>query len=204
MKRLAVFLFIAALLLALNVWAADQKAVDFKGVYILDAARSDAAPKGGGGGMGGFGGGMGGFGGMGGGMGGMGGGGGMGGFGGGMRMQVQSLELIQTETEMSITTKFQNSQQSITEGPFKLDGSVKKELTTQNGMFGQPATQGKKETKLKLSGSKFEIVEKTKYPQSTSTLKRTYTISGDGKVLTVKVNNSTNGTTQKLVLNKQQ
>jgi len=76
MKRVAVILFLAALVLSFSAWAADQQ-ISFDGTWQQDMKLSDAAPRStrndGGGGMGGMGGG--------GGMGGpgIGGGGGMGG-----------------------------------------------------------------------------------------------------------------------------
>ncbi len=205
MKRVAVFLCVMALFLSFSIWAANPPA-DFSGTWQQDTKLSDAAPKStGGGGMGG--GMMGGMGGMGGGMGGPGMMGGMGGPGGGMgrggQQANKTLVIQQTPQEITITNKGANNGKDIVE-VFKLDGIVIKEMVQVAGMWGQPATQAKQETKVKLSGSKFEVTQKVKSNTPTS-LKKTYSLSKDGKVLTLKVvnNQQYGGTQQKLVYNKE-
>jgi hypothetical protein len=215
MKRSAVVIGIVVLCLSCSIWAADQK-VDFSGTWKQDMKLSDAAPKstGGGGMMGGMGGGMGGMGGgmggggmMGGGMGGM--GGGMGGMGGGMgrggAQRNLTLKIQQTDTEITIATVGVGQNGADVSETFKLDGSVKKELVTEAGFMGAPGTQVKQETKAKLSGSKLTVTQKKKSNTNPSTVKKEFSLSKDGKVLTFKYSTSStySGSTQKIVYNKE-
>jgi hypothetical protein len=163
-----------------------------------------------GGGMGGMGGGMGGMGGgmggMGGGMGGM--GGGMGGPGGGMGrggpQKPLTMKIQQTDTEITIATVGVGQNGADVTETYKLDGSIKKELVAEQGFFGAPATQVKQETKVNLSGSKFTITQKKK-SNNPSTVKKEFSISSDGKVLTFKYTSSSSfsGSSQKFVYNKE-
>ena len=216
MKRRMIFLGLAVLCLNLCLLASDQ-VLSLSGTYVQDAKSSDPFPKfangggfgggfgGGGFGGGGFGGGMGGPG-MGGpGMGGPGmGGPGMGGPGPGQGKKTDPnsktppvttetrLTIQQTEKEMQFTTVVTvNGQQGqpIMEN-FNLDGEEKIQMIKNQNS----AVDTKQITKAKLKKDKFEVITNTTYPPSpqynasmTMEMKREYSLSKDGKTLTVKM-----------------
>jgi hypothetical protein len=199
-----------------------------------------------GGGMGGMGGGMGGMGGgmggVGGGMGGMGGGMGRGGMGGGMgggmakeapgSLQGSSAPMVieQSETEIRITNTVRGI---LIVDTYKLDGKTVNEVVDQQPGFGgggragfgqQQQPTGEKvprATLAKLSKGTLDVKEVTSTSYGKSTVKKTFTLSKDGKVLTMRISTTTSAptsgmggmggmgggggssTSQKLVYNKQ-
>jgi hypothetical protein len=212
-QTILIFIGFAVLILGSSAWAADQEQ-SFGGTWLLDSKNSDPYPHpianlgapglgpggqagGMGGGMGGMGGGMGGMGGgmpgggMGGGMpGGMGGGRGMGGGtpGGGMgrgpQVANQNVPLVieQTGNEIKMTrTMTVNGKEMPFVETFKCDGSE------------QPATipipnsePAKTLTTATLKKGKLQIRTVTEYPKSKSEAKREFSLSKDGKTLTMK------------------
>jgi hypothetical protein len=126
-------------------------------------------------------------------------GGGMGGRGGGGAPQMMTLVIEQTESDIKITNvKGGMGGQDAVED-FKLDGKPKEEMVT------APMVQNKvkKVTKAKISKDKFETAEKTN-TQFPTEMKKSYSLSNDGKTLTLKLNSSGfGGFTQKLVFQKQ-
>jgi hypothetical protein len=144
------------------------------------------------------------MGGMGGGMGGMGGGRGMGGMSRGPQQPTTMVLVIeQTPTEMKIKNVKGQFGQDIIE-TFALDGKEKVETVGQS----QFNPKGNKQiTKVKLDKEKFTVTQKTNYSSpfgnSTGTLKKEYSLSKDGKLLTMKITNTMAQTVQKLVFNKQ-
>jgi hypothetical protein len=222
MKRFTAVVSLALLCLVLNTWAAEQNA-DFSGTWILDSQNSDAAPipvrdlgadvAGGKGGMGG-----GGFGGMGGGgFGGMG-GGGFGGMGGGMggpgfgrkgpapKIEPAPLVIQQTDKEFRITSgMIVDGKENLTEEVYKLDGEEK----VQNVPIKDSDDFIKYSTKVELNKDKFKIRSKKELPGTKDEVKKEYSLSKDGKVLTVKTKTTNQTghmvmqTEQKQVYNKQ-
>jgi hypothetical protein len=207
MKRLVVVVCFAVLALSAAVWAADQQA-DLSGTWQQNAALSDAAPKnidtsltaggGGGGGMGG-GGGRGGGGGMGGFGGGMGGPGGGFGRGGPQGQPNKTFIFKQTANEMQITNKGARNGQDEIES-FKLDEKEKRESIDTFG--GKKVTRV---TKFKLGKDNFTVTTKTPSAfGNAETVKREFTLSKDGKTMTLKIEKKgTVPTLQKLVYNKE-
>jgi hypothetical protein len=200
MKRSAVVIGIVVFCLSFSIWAAEKK-VDLSGTWKQDMKLSDAAPKSttGGGMMGGMGGGgM-----MGGGMGGFG-----GGMGGGMSRGPQkplTMKIQQTDTDITIATVGAGQNGADVSETFKLDGSAKVELVTKAGFMGAPGTQVRQESKAKLSGSKLTITQKEKTNTNPNSVKKEFSLSKDGKVLTFKYSTSStySGSSQKFVYNKE-
>ncbi len=200
MKRLLIVFCLATFCLGLNAWAEDEDA-DFSGTWILNAEKSDPAPRMvrdlganvGGRGMGGSMGGppMGGMGDMGGSMGGppMGGMGGMGpmggrGFGGAMpKIEPVPLVIKQTDDEFQIVSgNIINGQPNLTEEVYKLDGEEKiQELPIEGS-----EDVIKYATKVELKKDKFKIRSKRSSPQGTNEVKKEYALSKDGQLLTIK------------------
>jgi hypothetical protein len=225
MKQLGTILGLSILFLCMNIWAADEPA-NFSGTWAIDDAKSDAVAKpilgpgnsgvgdvsmggggfGGGMGGGGFGGGMGG-GGFGGGMGGPGGKGGPGGAGKTPPPQNPSpLVIEQTDTEMKITStmKGMDGKDMPMAESYKFDDKDLVEMVS--APFSKE--QVKKTTKTKLKKNKFQvrIITMNAPPMQGSTeLKKEYTLSKDGKTLTLEVLSEMGfgRTIQKLVYNKQ-
>ncbi|MBN1568959.1 MAG: hypothetical protein JXA73_14005 [Acidobacteria bacterium] len=224
MKRLATIAGFTIIFLCTNIWAADTP-VSFSGTWIINMEKSDAVARpimgpGNSGvgdvsrGGGGFGGGMGmPSGGMGG--GGFGGGmgmppGGMGGPGGGPAPKAPQnpspLVIEQTETDMKITSymKGMDGKDAPMVESFKLD---EKDLVE---MVPAPFSKEKvkKTTNTKLKKNKFQVrIETANAPpaQGSAKLKKEYSLSKDGKTLTLEVSNNMGfmPTVQKLVYNKQ-
>jgi hypothetical protein len=212
MKRRMIALGLAVLCFSLYLLAADQP-LSLSGTYVQDVKSSDPFPKysnAGGFGGGGFGGGGFGGGGFGGGMGGPGMGGpgmgapGAGGPGAGGQgkggpnsnapqvTRETHLTIQQTEKEMQlstvITTNGQPGQPIVEK--FSLDGEEKV------AMIKSPnsSVETMQVTKAKLKRDKFEVSTTTTYPPSpqyggsmTMEIKRDYSLSKDGKTLTVKM-----------------
>jgi hypothetical protein len=206
MKRWAAFIGMSVLILGLSVLAADQP-VSLSGTWILDSKKSDPAPRpimnlgapgfntgGMGGGMpgggmpgGGMDGGMPG-GGMGGGMPGGGMGGGMpgGGRGPGAAQSPEGnapLVIDQTANEIKISRSvIMNGKEAPIVESYALDG---KEIVE---TLPVPNTQEsvKRTTKAILKKNKFEVHTVIPNPQGKYETKKEYSLSKDGKVLTVK------------------
>jgi hypothetical protein len=178
------------------------------------------------------------MGGMGGGIGGMGGGIGRGGMGGGMAGEAPGSQhgasapmvIEQTETEIRITDTVRGKQVVDT---YRLDGKTVNEMVDQQpgfggggrAGFGQPQQPtGEKvprSTLAKLNKGTLEIKEVSSSSNSKYTVKKTFTLSKDGKILTMKISTTTSAptggrgggmggmgggstiTSQKLVYNKQ-
>jgi len=222
MKRISLFAGLSLISLCLNVWAADE-AANFSGNWIPDVNKSDAAPRfimppmgsavgdvsmG----RGGMGGGMPG-GGMGGGMGMP--GGGMGGPGGGMGgpgaaksappPRLLPMLIEQTETEMRITSKMQGpgGQEVPIVEVYKLDNKDVVE------MVAAPFSKEKVKRKIsaKLKKNKFQVrTETDNAPPMTGSnaVKKEFSLSKDGKTLTVEVTNvGMFQSVQKIVYNKE-
>lgn len=221
MKRLATIVGFTILCMYLNTWAAEEPG-SFSGTWILDSKKSDAFPRPimdmgspvgdvsrGGGFGGGMGGGMppgGGMGGPGGGMGGP--GGGMpGGAGGGRGPQApqQPVPVViqQTESEMHITSTMKGmdgKEIPIIEN-YKLDGKELVEMVP----VPNSADKFKKTTKATLKKNKFQVRIATSTPQGLSETNKEYSLSKDGKTLTLEISTSMSmfRSIQKLVYNKQ-
>ena len=209
MKKLAAVVGLIIIGLCLNAWAVEEQ-VSFSGTWIQDTKKSDAFPRPimdmgpppvgdvsrGGGGFGGGGGFP---------------GGGMGGPGGGMpganapkpQQQPAPMVIQQSESEMQITsamTGMDGKEIPITEN-YKLDG---KELVV---MVPVPnsADKLKQTTKVTLKKNKFKVRISMSTPQGKNETEKEYTLSKDGKALTLEVSTSMGmfQTIQKLVYNKQ-
>ena len=200
MKKVAAAVFFAVLCLAFVIQAADEPS-GLAGTWILDKDKSDAAPRdliardtsmaspGRGGGRGGMGGGMGG---MGGGMGGpgMGGGrGGRGGMGGPGAFTPPPLTIEQNGNEVKLITKMQMNGKELppTIETFVCDGKQHEEMVPS---FPGSATNVQQKTKATLKKDKF-VVERINFGETGASgateilTKRTYTLSKDGKSLTL-------------------
>jgi hypothetical protein len=193
MKRLMIALVLAVLCFNLYLLAADQP-LSLSGTYVQDVKNSDPFPKysnAGGFGGGGFGGGMGGPG-----IGGP-------GMGGPVKKsdpnsqppQVTTetrLTIQQTDKEIQLATVITTNGQ---QGPpiienFKLDGEEKVQMMKSPNS----SVETKQVTKAKLKKDKLEINTSTTYPPSpqynasmTMDMKREYSLSKDGKTLTIKM-----------------
>jgi len=211
MRRFVAVVSLALLCPVLNTWAAEQNS-DFSGTWILDSEKSDAAPipirslgaEPGGRGGGGFGGmGGGGFGGM--------GGGGMGGPGFGRKGPAPKIEpaplvIKQTDAEFRITSgTIVDGKKNLTEEVYKLDGEEK----VQKVPIKDSDDFIKYSTKVELNKDKFKIRSKKEFPGTKDEVKKEYSLSKDGKVLTVKTKTTNQTghmvmqTEQKQVYNKQ-
>ncbi len=198
MKRLIVIICFFVLCMALIAVAAEKPA-NFSGTWIQDMKESDPAPRsirnlgqtanveGGGG----FGGGMGGMGGMGGGMG--------GGFGGGFpgggfpkskagqpAPEPPPLVLEQDENELRIPTVVKGiggSPDTQAVERFKFDG---KEVVE---MIPVPNADKplKRTTKVSFSKNKIQVKQTTATSQGNNEYRRTYSLSKDGKELTLNI-----------------
>ena len=204
---------IAGLVLCLysTVWAGEELA-SFSGTWIHNLKKSDAAPRlmnsgpppvgdvsYGGGGFGGMppGGGPGGFGPL-----APSGKSGPGAKGPQTPQQLPPMTIDQSESEIRITTimKGMGGKEMPFAEIFKLDGKDLVEMVP--GMT--PGSQVKKTTKVTLKKNKLSVVVETAAPQGTSTSKREYTLSKDGKILTMEVTNNMGMTSiQKFVYDKQ-
>ncbi len=208
MKRLLIVFCLATFCLGLNAWAEDEDA-DFSGTWILNAEKSDPAPRMvrdlganvGGRGMGGSMGGPP--------MGGMGGMGPMGGrgFGGAMpKIEPAPLVIKQTDDEFQIVSgNIINGQPNLTEEVYKLDGEEKiQELPIEGS-----EDVIKYATKVELKKDKFKIRSKRSSPQGTNEVKKEYALSKDGQLLTIKTKTTNQSghmvmqTEQKQVYDKQ-
>jgi hypothetical protein len=221
MKRLMAVICFSVLCLVISASAAEDPA-GLSGTWIQDMKASEAAPhaitnlgaptNAEGGMGGGFGGGMGG--GFGGGMGGMGGGfpGGMGGGPPGSKQGQPAAEpgllvLQQSESEMQIKNIAKGvggaADTSVVES-YKLDG---KEVVE---MIPVPNSKPLKQTtRVSLKKNKLQVKKTIAAPQGDQEIKRDYSLSKDGKQLTLEIKTTTGmGLTvmqmeQKLVYNRQ-
>ena len=212
MKILSAVICFSILCLTFYASAADDP-VSFSGTWVLDSKESDLAPRpvmslgaevagrGGGGGMGGpgGGGGMGGPGGGGdmggpggGGVGGPGGGGfgGPGGRGGGARggqpsqpSEPPPLVIKQTESEIEIAsiTRGMGGKDFPVNEKYKLDGKDIEEMVPVMGSKNPV----KRITQVSLKKNKLQVKQKTKNPIGDGETKKEYSLSKDGKQLTV-------------------
>jgi hypothetical protein len=194
MKILSAVICFSVLCLTFYAFAADD-AVNFSGTWVLDSKESDPFPRpvmslGAEPGRGGMGGGMGGPGG-GGGFGGPGGGGGFGGPGGGGRgpggQPVQPSEppplvIKQTESEIEIanTMKMGGKDFPVVE-KFKLDGKDVEDMAPVMGS----QTPVKRITQVSLKKNKLQVKQKTKNPAGDNETKKEYSLSKDGRQLTL-------------------
>jgi hypothetical protein len=194
MKILSAVICFSVLCLTFYASAADD-AVNFSGTWVLDSKESDpfprpvmslgAEPGRGGGGMPGGPGGGGGFGGPGGG-GGFGGPGGGGGVPGGKPVQPSEpppLVIKQTESEIEIagTTKGMGGKDFPINEKFKLDG---KDMEDMVPVMGSQNTV-KRITQVSLKKNKLQVKQKTKNPAGDNETKKEYSLSKDGKQLTL-------------------
>jgi hypothetical protein len=113
----------------------------------------------------------------------------------------QILVIEQTAQEISINSKFMNGQDVIeTFSAYAINGQPKYEYLS--SPLGKGVT---KDTKTKLTKNSFVIIETYNYPIPTST-KKTYSLSKDGKTLTLKISGDSgfgSSFTQKMVFQKQ-
>lgn len=217
MKQSILLACLVVLSFAFSGYAANAS-VDFSGEWLLDDQKSDPMPipirdlgapgPGGGGGMMGGGGGM-----MGGGGGMMGGGGGFpgGGFPGGgfpgakppADNKPVPMVIRQSGTDIQITTTVNG--QPIIE-TYSYNG---KEVVESVPPAPNSQDPGKKKTKATLKKNSLSIQQNTQYSQTENGFKKDYSLSSDGKTLTVKIKTTNrfgmmvNQTQQKLVYNKQ-
>jgi hypothetical protein len=191
MKILSAVICFSILCLTFYASAADD-AVNFSGTWVLDSKESDpfprpvmslgAEPGRGGGGMPG---GPGGGGGMPGGPGG-GGGFGSGGVPGGKPSQPSEpppLVIKQTESEIEIasTTKGMGGKDFPLTENFKLDGKDMEDMVPVVGS----QTPVKRITQVSLKKNKLQVKQKTKNPAGDNETKKEYSLSKDGKQLTL-------------------
>jgi hypothetical protein len=212
MKRLTVFISLTVLCISLYAWSEEDPA-GFSGTWILDSTKSDpfprplmslgsvgntggwgtsasSAPAGGaavamgGGSMGGRGGGM-PPGGMGGGMPSGGASGGTASAGKGPQAPAQNLPMVikQAESELQIiNTMNMNGKEVTVPSTYKCDGS--EQVST------MPAPNSpdpvKVITKTACKKDKIQIRTTTMYPNNKMEVKRTFSLSREGKVLTIK------------------
>lgn len=193
MKILSAVICFSVLCLTFYASAADDP-VNFSGTWVLDSKESDPFPRpvmslGAEPGRGGMGGGMGGP--PGGGMGGPG-GGGFGGPGGGGRgpggqpsqpSEPPPLVIKQTESEIEIasTTKGMGGKDFPIIENFKLDGKDKEDMVP---VMGSQNTV-KRITQVSLKKNKLQVKQKTKNPAGDNETKKEYSLSKDGKQLTL-------------------
>lgn len=182
MKRFVLILAAVALCLVLVALAADSK-TDLSGTWVLDKQKSDPIRFGGRGGAGGP--------------------GGPGGGGGGQPADIDiTLVVKQTDNELAVTRKINfNGQERSIDQKFTLDGS-------QNT---NPAAMGrgefKSKTKLKKDKLVIEGTQQITTPNGDMEIGsiEEYSLSEDGKILTIKATRSTpqGERTSKQVFNKQ-
>lgn len=186
MKRLSVILSLVMLCLVADVRSDDQQQ-GFSGTWVQDVKNSDPVPRMTGGGFGGP---------------------GMGGPGGG-----RMAKTPQASTQSVLTIRHENREVQMTNvistngvaGPaivenFILDGEERLELV--KGMNSD--TTNKQTTSAKLKKNKVEIHIKTESTRFTTEMKKEYSLSKDGRRLTLKI--TTYGfmpTEQKLVYLRQ-
>jgi hypothetical protein len=131
-------------------------------------------------------------------MGGMGGGMGMGGNAPGAQPSAP-IVIEQSETEIRITSTVMGKQVVDT---YKLDGKAVTQMVDQipgfggggRAGFGQQQTTGAqipKTIQAKLNKGTLDVKEVSSSQNGKSTVKKTYTLSKDGKVLTLKISTST-------------
>jgi hypothetical protein len=209
MVKKMTFTILAFLFVSLSVCLAADT-VDFSGHWVQDNEKSDLFPRpimgpgmppvsadgGGGRGMGGPP------------MGGMGGPpmGGMGGppMGGGAKPPVENPPLIITHTGDSIRIHNTAFGRTIIED-YTLDGNKVEEMVP----VPKSNEQAKKTTRARIRGNRIQIEEETRLPQGKSEIKKEFSLSKDGKTLTLKIEQSTpmgtmtSRTEQKLVYNRQ-
>ena len=197
MKQLAAITCIVLFCTALGFSAADDSA-NFSGTWVLDSKKSDPKPipitnlgapgnagGGMGGGMGGMGGGMGG---MGGGMGGM--GGGMGGMGGGFPGAKSKPPEANTPPPPLVIQQTGNTIQisgpSAFGAPAVQNFDLDKKENVEMIQVPNSDKPSEKKTKVSLKKNKLQIQEVTSSAQSKNDIKKEYSLSDDGKDLTVK------------------
>lgn len=191
MKILSAVICFSVLCLTFYASAADDS-VNFSGTWILDSKESDPFPRpvmslgaepgrGGGGMPGGPGGGMGGP-----------GGGGFGGPGSGGRgpggqpsqpSEPPPLVIKQTESEIEIasTTKGMGGKDFPINEKFKLDGKDMEDMVPVMGSQNPV----KRITQVSLKKNKLQVKQKTKNPAGDNETKKEYSLSKDGKQLTL-------------------
>ncbi len=216
MKQPVTFIGVTALCLIINVWAAERLA-NFAGTWILDTKNSDpflrpirdlgAQVPGGGMGGGGMGGG-----GMPGGMGRGTPGGSMPGKGipgkgtpgrGTAESQPPPLIIEQTESELRITrTIFEGGKLAPVLVVYRFDESERVDAMP----IPNSTEQAKVVTKIKWGKNKFQIRTTSYLPQGKNEIRREYSLSKDGKVLTVQTSDSTpmGELIQKQIYNRQE